>query len=170
MIDLAIIETGNGGDLKIAGNDFAVQNSWGNMIYLAMFGGNKGAITREKQDIEEQDDWWGNTLLFRNTPAQQMNSYTQFELENVSFTSSGRIKLQKAIEKDIEFMSSFAITTVSVSFIDDNKVEINIKVEKPETKKGLVAEKYTTAIFIWDSNLNTLGDFSFQDFNDDFFV
>lgn len=170
MIDLAIIETGNGGDLKIAGNDFAIQNSWGNMVYLAMFGGNKGFQTREKQDTEEQEDWWGNTLLFRNDPAQQMNSYTEFELENVAFTSAGRKKVQTAVEKDLEFMSTFAIVSVQVVFKDDNFVEIIVKVQQPSSKKNLISSQFTKAIFIWDANMNTLGDFSFQDFNDDFFV
>lgn len=170
MIDLAIIETGNGGDLKVNGNDFAVQNSWGNMLYLAMFGGNKGFQTRANLDTEERNDYWANSLIWRNEPAQQMNSYTEYELENVAMTSNGRIKIQKAVEKDIQFMNAFAEVSVTVSFEDHNIVKITIRVEQPKTTKGLVPSKYTTAIFLWDSNLNTIGDFSIQDFNDDFFV
>jgi len=171
MLDLAIIETGNGGDLKLNGNDFAIQNSWGNMPYLAMFGGNPGGITSTfVNSAEQRTDWWANSLLFQSEKEAQMNSYTESELMNVSLTSAGLSKIKAAVEKDLEFMKSFSELSVSVSLVSDDNIKIDVVVITPGLNSGKINSAYVQYIFIWDSTLNVLGDFSINDFNDDFFV
>jgi hypothetical protein len=61
MFDLAIIETGDGGDYQLKGNDLAVVNGSENMPYIAMFGGNIEATLNNI--VQDQSlDYWGNTF------------------------------------------------------------------------------------------------------------
>ncbi len=169
-MDLAIIETGNGGELKIVGNDFAIQNGWGNMVYLAMFGGNVEAITGPVSPTEIREDYWANNLLFPNDSSVQYNSETERTLRDVALTSAGRVKVQQAVERDLKFMKDFADISVSVSIEGVDRVNITIKVREPEKSKGTTADQFRAFIFIWDATAQELGDFMIQDFNDDFFV
>jgi hypothetical protein len=170
-MDIAVVETGNGGDLVKAGNDLAQQSGWGNMPYLAMFGGNVEQSTPMTRVATEQaKDWWGNNLLFAQDQSVQFNSETERTLQNVPLTSSGRILIQQAVEKDLEFMKSFAIIKVRVTIIGLDTVEIFVAVAQPSNLNGRVPDQYKGYIFIWDATAKELGDFRIQDFNDDFLV
>ncbi len=88
MFDLAIIETGNGGDLVINGNDIGIVTDIGNMPYLAMFGGNKESTINQSTTLSQgaqSFDWWGNNLLMPSNQSQQFNSL----LENIINTQRG---------------------------------------------------------------------------------
>ena len=165
-MDLLLIETYNGGDLRLKGNDLEVLPGWGNMPYLAMFGGNVEASTKVRQPQEQVFDWWGNDLLMSQDTSVQFNSYTEKALKDTPLTSAGRVKIQQAVEKDLVFMKEFAIINVIVSIVDVNKVRIQINVKQPSD----TASQYKAVIFIWDGTLQSLdGDFSIFDFNNDFF-
>jgi hypothetical protein len=73
-MDLAIIETGNGGDLQLVGNDLAMVNGIENMPYLGMFGGNIEESTVNKVEKLQSFDWWGNNLLMPGNQSIQFNS------------------------------------------------------------------------------------------------
>jgi hypothetical protein len=165
--DIAIIETLNGGDLKLRGNDLAVQGGWGNMPYLGWFGGNIEGSTKPKLNEEESADWWGNNILFPQDSSVQFNSELERALRDTELTSFGRMKLQQAAQKDLSFMSAFSEISVIVSILSDDRVEIKANVRKPSTINGRVADQYRQYIYIWDA-YNGFGDFSAQDFNDDF--
>ncbi len=169
-MDLAILETGNGGDLQIVGNDFAMQAGWGNMPYLALFGGNIEASTVERVPAQFAEDWWGNSALFPNDESIQLNSETERTLKNVALTSAGRIKIQQAVEKDLVFMKEFAVINVEVTIPRIDTVKIIIKIREPNNLQGRPADQYRAFIFIWDATKKELGDFRIEDFNDDFFV
>lgn len=144
--DLAIVETGNGGDILLKGKDLAIVYGWENMPYLAMFGGNPGFPTPVQTVEEEQRfDWWANSLLFNNDRSLQFNSYTEHTLQTVALNSSGRALIEAAVKKDLEFMKPFADISVSVAIIKTDVVQITIKINKPD---NLQEKKY---IFIWDA-------------------
>lgn len=168
-MDLVVLETGNGGDLQKAGNDFAVLQGWGNMPYLALFGGNIEGITKSKVPGELSKDWWGNSLLFPQDSKQQFNSLTERTLMEVALTSSGREKIQQAVEKDLEFMKEFAEIKVTVSIVSDDHIKIDIKVRQPKGFGG-TDEQAKAYIFIWDATKQELGDYRFEDYSDDYFV
>lgn len=167
--DLAIVETLNGGDLKIVGNDFAMQVGFGNMPYLALFGGNVEGSTGPRVTGEQAVDWWANTALFNQDSSVQMNSLTERLLMNIALTSASRITIKQTVEKDLEFMNSFAKVSVEVIIKDSDKVFINIDIRPLNNNVGGNSSLYGRAIFVWDNNLRQLGDFSFTDFNDDFY-
>lgn len=170
-MDLALFEEGNGGELIKQGNDLTLIGGWQNMVYLGLFGGNVGAITKKRLPNEQDGSWWGNNLFYPNLPYLQFNSYTEAALKDNSLSSAGRINIQQAVIKDLEFMRDFANISVEVSIIGLNHVKITIFVKQPNNLDGKVPDQYRSFVFIWDSTKQLLmGDFDPNDFNDDFFV
>lgn len=155
-MDLLVIENGNGGDIKQSGNDLLMQGGFGNMIYLAMFGGNIQGVTKEKLPTEESKDWWGNNLLMPQDASIQFNSLTEKTLMEVALNSSGRIIIEQAVKKDLDFMKSFSVVTVTVTIPATDKVKINVKITQPEGSQGSIPDAFREYIFIWDATLNAL--------------
>lgn len=149
--DLALLEGGNGGDVQLLGRDLAVVYGWQNMPYIAMFGGNVKQSTPRTRNAEEQNfDWWANSLLLPNEPEAQMNSLTERMLLNVALNSSGRLQIEQAVKKDLEFMKPWANITVEVSITGPDRVRIYILVKKPD---GLQQREF---VFLWNGTENTL--------------
>lgn len=145
-MDLELIETGGGGDLLKKGNDLSMIFGFENMPYLALFGGNVESSTPSKRVANEQDfSWWGNALLFPNTPETQFNSLTERTLHQVALTSAGRLVIEDAIKKDLEFMRPFAIVKVDTAIIATDHIRIAITIQQPD---NLEAKEF---IFLWDS-------------------
>lgn len=161
MFDVSVIETLNGGDLQQVGNDLAVVYNIENMIYLGMFGGNIEASTDNNAVKVESFDYWANSLLMFNNPSQQFNSLTERTINSVPLTSSGRVLIENAIKKDLEFFKDLGgIVTVSVEIIATDKIKVSIRVE-------LNSQKQVTII---NFRKSLDGDFFILDFNDDFLV
>lgn len=160
-MDLAIIETLNGGDAQLNGNDFALVQGFENTIYLAMFGGNPGFVTGKREDREQAFDWWGNKLLFNNTPNQQMNSHTQYTLQTVALNSFGRKLIENAIKKDLDFLKVYGKIEVDVEIVSDDRIKVLIKI---------TVQDGTTRISVITFKRQDDGDFYFADFNKEDFV
>lgn len=162
MVDVAIIETLNGGDAQMNGNDFALVYSFENMLYQAMFGGNPGYDTKKRVEGEQAFDHWANSLLFANAPTQQFNSFTEHTLRTVALTSQGRILIEQAAKKDLKFLQEFGKLTVEVSIVSDDRVKMFIKLTIPDG---------TTKFTVVNIVKGTDGDFYFADFDKtDFFI
>lgn len=161
--DLAVIETGNGGDLQMVGNDLAVVNGIENMPYLAMFGGNKESSVSPSSTIPQSDksfDWWGNNLLMPSSPSQQFNSLCERAINTTPLNSSGRVTIENKIIADLEFLNKVAKITVSVTIVATDQINIDIRV-KQNQRTQVVIIKFKKA---------STGDFSVLDFNSDFFT
>lgn len=161
MFDVSVIETLNGGDLQQVGNDLAVVYNIENMIYLGMFGGNVEASTDNNAVQVESFDYWANSLLMFNNPSQQFNSLTERTINSVPLTSNGRVLIENAIKKDLEFFKDLGgVVTVSVEIVATDKIKVSIRVE-------LNSQKQVTII---NFRKSLDGDFFILDFNDDFLV
>lgn len=161
MFDLAIVETGSGGDIQILGNDLAVVVGIENMPYLCMFGGNIEQSTIDNQVVEFSKDWWGNSLLMNSNPSIQMNSIVERTLNNTPLTSSGRLIIENAIKSDLEFLTPIigSPVEVSVAIISDDRIDVSLRIKfAKETRVTVIKFKKQTD-----------GDFSIFDFNDDFY-
>lgn len=149
-MDLKIVEQGNGGDLLVSGKDLAMYQGFENMIYLALFGGNVEQDTPQtRNEAEQAFDFWGNTVFFNNDSSLQFNSQTERMLQSVALSSSGRLQIEQAVKKDLEFMQAFAKVSVSVTIPDRTEsrtdtLRINIGVLEPD---NLTEKKY---VYIWD--------------------
>lgn len=161
MFDLSVIETLNGGDVQQVGNDLAVVYNIENMIYLGMFGGNVEASTDNTSVQIESFDYWGNSLLMFNNPSQQFNSLTERTINTTPLTSSGRVLIENAIKKDLEFFKDLGgIVTVSVEIVATDKIKVRIRVELNNQQQ----------ITVINFRKSLDGDFFILDFNDDFLI
>jgi hypothetical protein len=148
-MDLELVETYNGGDLVKTAKDVSVINGFQNMPYIATFGGNVEASTPRKRLITEQDfSWWGNYNI--QDSGIQINSQTERVLQRVALNSSGRMLIQQAIIKDLEFMRSFAEVAVDVKILATDVVAWGIKIRKPD---NLQEREF---IYIWDATVAEL--------------
>lgn len=161
--DLAIQENGNGGDLVIGTNDLLTIFSIENQCYLAWFGGNKKQTTIVGRNTAQTFDYWANDLLMRGFPSQQFNSLTEAKLDKITVTSEGRVELETAMKKDIEFLAEDFGTqfTVNVSIESDDRFKAKITIIVPGEDEKIIIVNFRKS---------ALGDFWIVDFNDDFFV
>lgn len=115
MADLTLIETGNGGDLILRGNDLAACEGFENMPYLSCFGG---------------ASWWGNDLLLPNQ-SNRFNATTEDVLKTVSLSSSGRQAILTAIGNDLKHLSN-AVNGTKITqevSISNDRVEMNVNID-----------------------------------------
>ena len=116
MIDVAIIETGSGGDLIYRTPDLQPARGVENMPYGLMFGGNAS------------EPWWGNDLLMPNTP---FSCLTQDALLNNPLTSQGRINIEAAMNADLQVLiDNIPGTTIGLTtaIAGPDRLEAEIKI------------------------------------------
>lgn len=119
MADLLVKETGNGGDLLLKGNDLAMVDGAENMPYLAMFGGQEG-----------NNEWWGRVLLPDQADVQ-FKSETNIVYTGVALNSAGRLAIEQAINRDLNFLkTSIPGTTITVNTVitSDDRIETRINI------------------------------------------
>ena len=155
MNDLALHETGNGGDIQLKGNDLVITGSIFNQVYMGLFGGNPSASTTgEELDTEQRLDWWANGLLFEDQPEIQQNSTLERTLKEVALNSSGRLKIEEAVKSNLEFLNEVADITVKTTVTDIDRIEITIFAKEPEN----IQEQ--AFIFIWDATKEEIIEFT----------
>jgi hypothetical protein len=161
--DIAIVETGNGGDLQVMGNDLAAVRGIENMPYLGMFGGNKEQVTKNRVEEVQSFDWWANSLLMPSNQSIQLNSITEKTFDTVPLTSSGRVLIENAIKEDLKFLSDLGATVVvSVTIVATDRIDILLRITQS------VGEEKVTII---NFKKAASGDWYILDFNsDDFFT
>ncbi len=157
--DLAVLETGNGGDLSLNGNDLAVVTGIENMPYLGLFGGNVEQVTTSDK-VMDSKDWWGNDLLMKSNKSIQFNSTVEKTLKNTALNSAGRVIIEGAIKNDLQFLSPQATIVVSVTIEATDRLRVNIQIKVDINIRVLVL----------NYRKSSDGDFFLLDFNDDFFL
>jgi len=151
MADLLIYESGSGGEANLLSNDLELTNSIFNQVYLALFGGNPGFITSNLTVESEQNfDWWGNNLFFKNDPDSQFNSYTEEILNTTALNSSTREIIKGYVLKDLQFLSNLAEVSVDIFIIDSDKLKINIFLKELSNLQNKEFQ------FIWDGTKSEL--------------
>lgn len=163
-MDVALIETGNGGDIQIKDNDVLLYHKGENNIYLGLFGGNVEQVTPSVRVPGEQDhSYWGNTLFFSDEPSQQLNSEVEKAFKDIPLTSAGRVSIENIINHNLLFLKPLGEVKVSVKVVDTDKIDIFLKWF---TLNGVAK---TTRIRVVGNNDSDDGDFFQMDFNDDFY-
>lgn len=144
--DILIYENGSGGELKILSGDIALVESLYTQVYLAFFGGNIEENTKGNEiKGQERMDYWANSLLYPGKPKKQFNSNLERALSNTVYNASGRIDLENAAKKDLEVLSGVVNTSVSVSIVSYNRVQISVKLT------GLNNNEESELQFIWNN-------------------
>lgn len=150
--DLVFIETGDGGDLTMKGNDFGVFNNDENEIYMRMFGGNVEGDTKINRRNSDQDNgYWANKLLFGDDPTVWFNSLTERTLGNTELSSKGLVTIENAIKKDLSGLK----VTVTVQITGIDRVRVMIKDQ----------DNKLVMVFTFVQNSPALRDFDLSDFS-----
>ena len=101
IVDIMIFENGSGGDLNLKNDDIETISGLMNQVYLALFGGNLEQNTSDDlSELEERNDWWGNSLLKKEN---QFNSNFERTLRTIPLNSSGLIKIENAAKEDLKY-------------------------------------------------------------------
>ena len=146
MVDVLIYETGEGGDFRLINGDLATTDSIANQPYLAHFGGNvEASTTGEEIPGEIRKDWWGNTFFIDEEDAE-MNSELERSLNENTNSSAGRSEIERKAIEDLTFLSEISEVETEVFLIDDDKVQINHKIQEIETPFK----------FLWDGTKDEL--------------
>lgn len=144
-LDIKLYETGNGGDIRIIGNDIESVQGFDNMPYMGLFGGN---VTDKGDSVEQNLDWWGNSLFSLET--EKSISLCERRLQEVSLTSEGRQFIENSVISDMSFLNQFANVGVSVRVVSDDVVNIAVNIARP----SLLQDKLYQ--FIWDATLGQI--------------
>lgn len=114
-MDIQILESGNGGEIAISGNDLVAVTGVENQPYLGCFGGD--------------DNWWGNELLFNANETYKFLSETEALLTQVALTSANRLLIEAAIKRDLQFLLDNvpnSTLTVRTQIQSDNRLLMNV--------------------------------------------
>ena len=161
MFDLAIFETGDGGDYLLNGSDLAIVNGIENMPYIGMFGGNIEQSTVNNKSSDVNLDYWGNSLLMNANQPIQFNSTVERTLRDSPLTSAGRAVIENSIKADLKFLQALGIPVeVSVAIIATDRIDVTLTITYPT--------KVNVKILNFKKNL-TNGYFYLFDFSDDFY-
>ena len=117
MIDLLLVEYGTGADLVFDGNDLVACTGLENQPYLGMF------------SDDGSGDYWGNALLLAGGVDNEFISHTEAALRKYALNSSGRLRIDAAINADLQFLTNDVPgTTVNVNSViaSDNRLNVTI--------------------------------------------
>lgn len=145
--DIALFESGGSGDFSIVNDDLLMGESLYQQIYLALFGGNLEASTKQVYtDKEERFDYWGNSLIWNDVKSIQFNSETERAIQNNALNSSGRLAIIQAINLDLGYLSSIITFQVDVSINSSNKLSIIVNfTEKTNQQERTLVLLYENA-------------------------
>lgn len=139
--DILLYETGNGGDLAVLSNDLAMCEALYQQVYLALFGGNVEASTKQKYiETEERFDYWGNSLIWNEKNTRQFNSQTERALINNPMSSSGRLAILQAVNEDLSYLVSLLSYTVDVSVLGLNNLKITVNFTAKSNQQNKVLQ------------------------------
>jgi len=125
--DIALFESGNGGNFIVLNNDLLLSETLYQQIYLALFGGNIEASTKQSYlETEDRFDYWGNSLVWKTKKNKQFNSETEAILRKVALNSSGRLEIVQAINSDLAYLSSLITFDVEVSILSSSSIRITV--------------------------------------------
>ena len=162
IFDLAVVETGNGGDLVLRGADLALVYGVENEAYLATFGGNPEQDTPSVVTEEQSYDYWANNLMYKGNSSLQFNSQTERTLDLRGLNSEQRLKIEEAIKNDMKYLQEVgAEVKVKVIVKSDDWIQWAVSIKMPNGSK---------TVTLIEGRKVSDADFFKQDFNDDFNV
>ena len=133
-MDFQLYETLNGGDLNFSDGDIQLTEALWVQIYLSMFGGNTDPTNEVifQGNADFKFYYWGNDLLDPER-GQKLTSETETALRGTELSTAGRLKIQRAVEKDIKTIEAINEYTVTVYILGIDRVQIDIMFSEPST-------------------------------------
>jgi hypothetical protein len=135
--DILLFEAGAGGDFAIINDDLAMGETLYEQIYLALFGGNIEASTKLNYlPTEERNDYWGNSLIWKDQKDLQFNSETERAIQNNALNSSGRLKILQAVETDLAYLKSMLKMTTEVQILGRDNLQIIVNFTEVQNQQN----------------------------------
>ena len=129
MLNTLLYEDGSGGSLSLKGNDIETTRSLFTMFYIALFGGNVEADSKQDKDTSVfNESWWGNSIQLNGN--KFINSKTERTLKGATQTSKDITDIKKAVKADLKRFEYLGKLTVDVTYPKLNWVEIDITIEQ----------------------------------------
>jgi hypothetical protein len=134
-VDFKLRETGSGGDLVFEGGDIKLTAEVYNQPYLGRFGGNKEASTSDQfEEDEERGDYWANYILLADEPNCQFNSKFEKSIGEIELSSSGRIKLERIADEDLNYLDGFADHESEIKITTVDRIKLTDKISRGDNK------------------------------------
>lgn len=145
--DILLFESGSGGDFAIINDDLAMGESLYQQIYLALFGGNLEASTKQSYlESEERFDYWANEYIWKEEQTKQFNSQTERVIQNTALNSSGRSRIMQAVNEDLNYLKPLMNFEVNVEILSTDKLRIVINfTEKTNQQDRVLSLVYDNA-------------------------
>lgn len=125
IIDILVVETGEGGDFLLTDGDLTPAHSIENILDYYLLGGNIEQNTEQGNEENIQNfDWWGNSF----EKEEVYNSNFERTLRSVVLSSSGRQDLINAAKKDLEELSEQYDISVDGIIPAPGKFQLQIKI------------------------------------------
>ena len=136
--DLTLFESGDGGELYLKSNkDLSLSEKIFQTAYIRLFGGNVEASTKgDELPTQIRNDWWGNSLFFKEKPQKQFNSETEKTLSSVALNSYGRMAILRAVEEDLKFLREISDIQINVVLLSVQRLSIELKINQPNNIEG----------------------------------
>lgn len=145
--DIALKSNQTGSDYIFQDNDIVLGESLYNSIYIALFGGNpKASTTGDEEKREIREDWWGNSVMYKDEDSLQLNSETERTLKETPLNSSGRLKVVSAVESDLEHLKPFFKFSVNVYIVSSNRVKIEVSISSEGDSETLYSLIWSNGI------------------------
>ena len=139
--DINLFESGASGDFTILNDDLLMGESLYQQIYLALFGGNIEASTKDVYLIsEERFDYWGNSLIWKKEKAVQFNSETERTIQNTALNSTGRLNIIQAVNVDLEYLKSVIDYTVDVQILKHDNLRISVSFSQKSNQQDKILQ------------------------------
>ena len=139
--DIILYESGSSGDFSIIDEDLLMGESLYQQIYLAFFGGNIEASTKDSYiPSEDRFDYWGNSLVWKNQKTVQFNSETERAIQNNTLSSLGRLNIIQAMNVDLAYLKSLIDYTIDVQISGRESLNIIVKFTQKSNQQDKVLQ------------------------------
>lgn len=139
--DINLFETGSSGDFSIVNDDLLMGETLYQQIYLALFGGNFEASTKDAYlQSEERFDYWGNGLVWKTDKSIQFNSETERTIQNTTLNSSGRLIIIQSVNNDLDYLKTLINFSVEVEIPKHDLLRIIISFSAKSNQQNKVLQ------------------------------
>ena len=139
--DILLYETGASGDFFIENGDLLMGESLYQQIFLALFGGNIEASTKDEYlESEERFDYWGNVLIWKKEKSKQFNSETERTIQENVLNSQGRLAILRAVNEDLTYLKTIINYTVDVIISGRDNLKIIVSFTEKSNQQDKVLQ------------------------------
>lgn len=132
--DVILCQSNDNGEIEVINGIVSMDGGLRTSVYLSLFGGNEDDDGLQNNAFT----WWGN--IDEAIESRKYISRTQNIIDKIPATSSNLLKLQDAVENDLQWLLDDNVATsidVAISIPGLNKVDILINIVSIDLEQNL---------------------------------